>query len=202
MAKRKENDPSDFNDPNRLDFGSEDPQQKPAGSSDSSQQKGWKGFEEVEEEEDPVLTFGKKRETSEEDDLDMTPMVDVTFLLLIFFMVTASFTLQKSFQQAQTKTDKPSTTVEEPLEDVKDYVEVIIDQTNTFYVVSRDEEVEAPTVREMRAKVRDAKESLNAKRMVITAHADSKHSQRVAAWDAAQAANLSDVETRVTEEDF
>ncbi|MFI4874992.1 MAG: biopolymer transporter ExbD, partial [Blastopirellula sp. JB062] len=29
----------------------------------------------------------------EEDELDLTPMVDVTFLLLIFFMVTASFSL-------------------------------------------------------------------------------------------------------------
>lgn len=30
--------------------------------------------------------------------LDMTPMVDVTFLLLIFFMITASFNIQKSLQ--------------------------------------------------------------------------------------------------------
>ncbi len=27
---------------------------------------------------------------------DMTPMVDVTFLLLIFFMVTAAFTMQSA----------------------------------------------------------------------------------------------------------
>jgi len=33
-----------------------------------------------------------------DDGLDMTPMVDVTFLLLIFFMVTAAFALQKSIQ--------------------------------------------------------------------------------------------------------
>ena len=96
----------------------------------------------------------------------------------------------------------PVRTVIEKPEDAEDYVEVIIDQTNTFYVVSRDEEVEAPTVRDMRAKVRDAKQSLNAKRMLITAHTDSKHSLRVAAWDAAQAAELFEVQTRVTEEDF
>ena len=36
------------------------------------------------------------RDGDSEDDLDMTPMVDVTFLLLIFFMVTAAFSLQKS----------------------------------------------------------------------------------------------------------
>ncbi len=38
----------------------------------------------------------------------MTPMVDVTFLLLIFFMITASFTTEKALQQ-QASTDAPST---------------------------------------------------------------------------------------------
>ena len=56
----------------------------------------WKGFEE-EEEFEPEVNFGSKGVI--EDELDMTPMVDIVFLLLIFFMVTASFTLQKSMQQ-------------------------------------------------------------------------------------------------------
>ena len=162
----------------------------------------WKGFEEEEEDDDPAVMFGGLREPSDDDDLDMTPMIDVTFLLLIFFMVTASFTLQKSIEQPQAETDDPSTQVIEKPEDAEDYVEVIIDQTNTFYEISRDEEVEAPTVRDMRAKVRDAKQSLNAKRMVITAHTDSKHSLTVAAWDAAQVAELFEVQTRITEEDY
>lgn len=33
---------------------------------------------------------------SDADELDLTPMVDVTFLLLIFFMITASFALQST----------------------------------------------------------------------------------------------------------
>src|SRR5512146_2340419 len=46
-------------------------------------------------EESPLL----ERKTGMTDDgLDMTPMVDVTFLLLIFFMVTAAFALQRSIQ--------------------------------------------------------------------------------------------------------
>ncbi|MFO0871768.1 MAG: biopolymer transporter ExbD [Pirellulales bacterium] len=32
-----------------------------------------------------------------DEELDMTPMIDMTFLLLIFFMVTASFHMQKGF---------------------------------------------------------------------------------------------------------
>ena len=161
----------------------------------------WKGFEEEEEDDDPQLSFGGKMDR-EEDDLDMTPMVDVTFLLLIFFMVTASFTLQKSIEQPPSTTDDPSTKVQEA-EDEDDYVEVIIDQTNTFYVTSRDaEEEECATVRQMRAKVKDAKDSLNAKRMIITAHVESKHFKVVAAYDAAMAFQIERVEIRTTEEDF
>tara|TARA_R110002111_G_scaffold250210_1_gene314412 strand:+ start:132 stop:608 length:477 start_codon:yes stop_codon:yes gene_type:complete len=38
-------------------------------------------------------------------EMDMTPMVDVTFLLLIFFMVTAAFSLQKSIEMPRQRTD-------------------------------------------------------------------------------------------------
>lgn len=176
---------------------------KPSTNPDEKyKQMAWRGFEEEEEDDDPDIQFGRKME-SEDDDMDMTPMVDVTFLLLIFFMVTASFTLQKSIEQPPSQTDDPSTnTIDEP-DMEEDYVEVIIDQTNTYYVTSRDsEEVEAPTIRDMRAKVSDAKNSLNAKRMIITAHTSSRHAKVVAAYDAAIAAQIERIEMRTTEEDF
>ncbi len=37
----------------------------------------------------------KKNEKPEEAELDITPMIDVTFLLLIFFMVTSTMDQQK-----------------------------------------------------------------------------------------------------------
>ncbi len=49
-----------------------------------------------EEQGEPPVSFERKFQS--EDDLDMTPMVDVTFLLLIFFMITAAFSLQKSME--------------------------------------------------------------------------------------------------------
>lgn len=176
---------------------------KPSGHPDDKyKQMAWRGFEEEERDDDPDISFGRKMD-NEDDDMDMTPMVDVTFLLLIFFMVTASFTLQKSIEQPPSQTDDPSTNVQEDFEDEDDYVEVIIDQTDTFYVTSRDaEEVEAPTVRDMRAKVIDAKNSLNAKRLIITAHNQATHAKVVAAYDAGNAAQIERIEMRTTEEDF
>ncbi len=164
-------------------------------------QMGWKGVDAAEEEEfEPEFTLSK--EPIPEDELDMTPMVDVTFLLLIFFMVTASFTLQKSIEQPPAQSDAPSmTNVDEELED--DYVEVIIDQTNTYYVTSRDaEEVEAPSEREMRSRVKDAKENSSATRLIIKAHVDSKHRNVVTAWDAGVAVGMEQIEIQTTDVDF
>ncbi len=39
---------------------------------------------------------------------DITPMVDVVFLLLIFFMLTASFSIQKVIRTGRQQSDKPS----------------------------------------------------------------------------------------------
>ena len=74
-------------------------------------------------------------------EMDITPMIDVTFLLLIFFICTASFALQMTKPIPAPKEDDPSTnaqTIEEEQED--DAITVRIDANNTFLV----NEEEAP----------------------------------------------------------
>ena len=163
---------------------------------------GWKGItEQPEEEYEPEVGL-QKREPIPEDDLDMTPMIDVTFLLLIFFMVTASFTLQQSFEQPPAKSDEPSTNVAETEEVEEDYIEVLIDQNNIYYITTRDvEEEEAPSDTEMRTQVLDAKNSSNATRLIITAHVDSLHRKLVTVWDTGLLAGLQ-MEIKTTEEDY
>jgi biopolymer transport protein ExbD len=207
MSKKPDNP----NDPDQANLANEAKGARPvveytAGETEDAKYKtmAWKGFEEEEEEDDDDgdVSFGNK-EPIPEDELDMTPMVDVTFLLLIFFMVTASFTLQKSIQQPPASTDEPSLNnpVEEDLE--KDYVEVLIDQNNTYYVTSRDEEeVEAPSERDMRSRVKDAREIAGATRLIIRAHLESKHSKVVTAYDAGVSAGLEQIEIKTTDEDY
>ena len=166
---------------------------------------GWKGFgdddEIVDDGYEEPATVGKK-EKIPEDDLDMTPMVDVTFLLLIFFMVTASFSLQKSIEQPPPETDEPSDIVQEEDPD-KDYVTVLIDQNNTFYVTSRDEdEVECPSEREMWTRVKEAKNLSNVGRMIIRAHVDSMHKKVISAWDAGVVAGIEKISIETTEEEL
>ena len=37
------------------------------------------------------MALGKRRRSEEENEIDMTPMLDVVFIMLIFFIVTATF---------------------------------------------------------------------------------------------------------------
>lgn len=167
---------------------------------DSKSRADWKGLA-SEEEFEPEVDFGKKGVV--EDELDMTPMVDVTFLLLIFFMVTASFTLQKSIAQPPVPDTLPSTNpVDEP-EDEDQYVEVIIDQFNTYQLTSKnEEEIEAPSDQEMRVRLRDMVQATNAKKLKITVHGDAHHEKVVTAWDAGLDNNVEDIVIRLSEEDY
>jgi biopolymer transport protein ExbD len=192
--------PADGGDGDTTKSGKFDAPVDPRMSAESRSLADWRGFEE-EEEYEPEVGFGSKGVFEEE--LDMTPMVDVTFLLLIFFMVTASFTMQKSIQQPPLSTEEPSTNTTLIIEDESQYVEVIIDQFNTYRLTSKDlEETEAPSDQEMRTRMRDMINSTMAKRVIITAHGEAFHEKVVTAWDAATDNDIADVIIRMSEEDF
>ncbi len=66
---------------------------------------------------------------------DMTAMVDVTFLLLIFFMVTASFTLQTAIAMPRQMSDlasRQAVVVPPP----RDIVSLTVDPQGSFYLAS------------------------------------------------------------------
>lgn len=67
-----------------------------------------------------------KADTPKEELLDMTPMIDVTFLLLIFFIVTLKFkTLEGRLSAALPKDVGVNPTPAEPIEKVDVRIEVI-----------------------------------------------------------------------------
>lgn len=176
-----------------------------AKSDESMRQMAWRGFEETqpdEVDEDPDVSF-RPKSAMPQDEMDMTPMVDVVFLLLIFFMVTASFILQQSIETPPAQSDEPSTNTVETPEQEDEYIEVIIDQNNTYYVTTRDSgEEECPSDRELRARIRNAKTDFGAKLLKIRAHTESVHRKVVTAWDAGVANGYERIEVKVTEVDF
>lgn len=140
-----------------------------------------------------------------ETEMDMTPMVDVTFLLLIFFMVTASFTLQKSFQVPTPEDDRPSENVEVK-EKEEGVITVRIDEYNTFYVAATnwDEERESPSEQELRRNLREAKEGdgdMIYNTLIVEAHVDAHHDKVVMVMDLGTDFGLEQVRLKTIEED-
>ncbi len=69
------------------------------------------------------VSLGRRRPAFEE--MDLTPMVDVTFLLLIFFMITAAFDLQKKFDVSAARSEESAqTTTIEDTDDLAIKVEI------------------------------------------------------------------------------
>jgi len=141
-----------------------------------------------------------------DDGLDMTPMVDVTFLLLIFFMVTAAFALQKSIQIPTPDPSESATesrTVEE-LEQDDDNVIVRIDKDNTIWVDDR----EAPSEQELLSQLKEAREgapgtsTAGPSKLVVMASGDARHEKVVMALDAGTAAGFDDVRLANGDEDY
>lgn len=68
--------------------------------------------------------------------MDLTPMVDVTFLLLIFFMITASFSLQKAIPFPPPEPDERGAvqTIVDEQQLLETSIEIEIDERNVVYL--------------------------------------------------------------------
>lgn len=120
-----------------------------------------------------------------DEEMDMTPMVDVTFLLLIFFMVTASFTLQKSMDLPTKTQDEPSPNVVVDFEDNPEYVSVFVSPYNEYRVRTSEYDWEdAPNRHELRVRLTDALQAQSKpEKLLIMAHADCFHDKVIQAMD-------------------
>jgi biopolymer transport protein ExbD len=162
--------------------------------------------DDLDSEEEPLeepVAFGKNA-NRDNTEMDMTPMVDVTFLLLIFFMITASFSIQKVFRTPAQKSNEASTkAIPDPNQDNSDSVIVQIDEFNAYTVLlPSGEEREVPSKQDLIVLLSDSKGGESGpQKLVIKAHADSLHSAVVAALDAGRDANFERFEL-TTIEDF
>lgn len=87
------------------------------------------------EEEEFVL----RRSKTELEEMDLTPMVDVTFLLLIFFMITASFSLTKTIETPAPDPDKKGAQTLQNLEELeKTSITIQIDEQDNITIKDHD----------------------------------------------------------------
>jgi len=160
---------------------------------------------EVEEMEDEDGLVFPKRQLLK-DDMDMTPMVDVTFLLLIFFMITASFTSEKVLEEPPPLSDSSTNAKEEP-DKIQDTVRVQVDEFNAYTIIlPGGEDRQASSKQDLIIALEDARKELvtgvndNALKMAVEAHTESIHAAVVAAVDAAREKGFSSIQVTVVEE--
>lgn len=147
----------------------------------------------------------KLRRTTAETEMDMTPMVDMTFLLLIFFMVTAVFTMQKSLPAPvpEKKEDAPAARTLQSYEDDPEFVTVRIDSGGTYHVITADEDVETPSRQELLVQLREARRGNSdgtvPTHLLVVAHGEAAHERVVTALDAGVDVGMEDIQLLTVE---
>lgn len=135
----------------------------------------------------------------------MTPMVDVVFLLLIFFMVTAAFALQKAIKIPSP--DNPEAvsqtrTIEE-IEQDDDYIIVRIDADDTIWVedgIAHNEQLLLMMLRKIQEDARRAG-SKPPNSLLVMASGDCQLETVVQALDSGTAVGMENVRLSTNEEE-
>ena len=118
-----------------------------------------------------------RRQRSEEVGINLTPLIDVVFLLLIFFMVSTTFT-----RETQLSIDLPEAegTVKESSEQ---QIEILVDEAGSYRVNGQG--LVDNRIRTLQAAIYKISAGDTTLPMVITADADAAHQHVVRAMDAA-----------------
>jgi serine/threonine protein kinase len=142
------------------------------------------------DEDDDVLV---RKVSQASDEMDLTPMVDVTFLLLIFFMITASFSMQKSFDvpPANTKQGVSAVTIEPPETGA---VRVEVDKDNVVYIEGRKVAAEEDVVTLLKA---EKSNSGSITDLELVLDPESIHAMRILVIDAATQAGFQRVSNKI-----
>ena len=121
------------------------------------------------------------------EELDLAPMVDVAFQLVLFFMVTATTVLFKTLEIPKPSADPPPGAVAQgqsrSLDDFKDdYILVEVDAAGSMKI---DHEPVAAELNDLAERLRTAREKTGRKAMLLSAEFATPHRHAVLAYDAA-----------------
>ena len=145
------------------------------------------------------------KDRDEENNLewDITPMVDVAFLLLIFFMLTASFSIQKVIRTSPQQTESPSNSTKTVVEESTDKLIIQVDEFSAYTVISpHGGTQEASSRQDLIVILKDLRVQYGeqAPSVVIQAHEDSTHGAVVGGMDAAREADFARFQLVVVED--
>jgi biopolymer transport protein ExbD len=118
-----------------------------------------------------------RRQRLEEVSINLTPLIDVVFLLLIFFMVSTTFT-----RETQLSIDLPEATGEPRASEVRE-IEILIDESGAYRVNGQG--LADSRMRTLQAAIYKVSAGDTTLPMIISADAQAAHQDVVRAMDAA-----------------
>jgi biopolymer transport protein ExbD len=123
------------------------------------------------------------KQEDDENEINLTPMLDVVFIMLIFFIVTASFIRETGLEaQRPDQSDAPTVTDEEGA------ILVTINNRDEIFVNNQ-----AVDLRQVRPRIEAARAEDAERPMVIQTHPDSTTKTLVGILDAAALARIDNV---------
>ncbi|HVW01196.1 MAG TPA: biopolymer transporter ExbD [Planctomycetaceae bacterium] len=131
--------------------------------------------------------FQARRPQTQFDDMDLTPMVDVTFLLLIFFMITASFSLQKTLAVPPPDSNAKGARQMLSMDELtQNSINVRIDEKNRIFL----DELPIAEAANLIEALTQARAATQRSELLLDADAAAYHETVVSVIDAANAAGL------------
>lgn len=118
-----------------------------------------------------------KRQRIAPVDVNLTPLIDVVFLLLIFFMVSTTFT-----KESHLSLNLPEATGEEKT-DLPQSIEILIDADGQYMI--NDRSLVSTQLETIKAALQEVSAGDNRIPLIITADAQTPHQSVITAMDAA-----------------
>ncbi|TNE79087.1 MAG: biopolymer transporter ExbD [Gammaproteobacteria bacterium] len=130
------------------------------------------------------MALGRRKIAEEPAEIDMTPMLDVVFILLIFFVVTATFVRESGID-----INRPPLTDKPPPPEQQTTTQVFrIAEDNSVWLEGRRIDVRAVRANVERAYAEDPRV-----KVIIEAHAKAKTATFVLVSDQAREAGVADI---------
>ena len=111
----------------------------------------------------------------DEPDVNLTPLIDVVFLLLIFFMVSTTFD-----QQSRIKIDLPEASAA-PTSQEDESLEILIDAQGRYFI--GDQQVVNTTAKTLKSAISKAVGEREGLTVIIRADAETPHQAVITALD-------------------
>ena len=129
------------------------------------------------------MALGKRRREEDENEIDMTPMLDVVFIMLIFFIVTASFV-----NEAGLGVSRPPTSDQPPPDSANTTTAFRVSESNAITLDRRRIDI-----RSVRANVERLHAEKPEAKVVISSHPKAKTEIFVKISDQAREAGVYDI---------